>query len=604
MTIGENGKRLAAGSSLYALIMTLLVLAPFGGGFDAGAQQRSAVPTSIIYDNGPLATGTVSRSGVTAPAGQWSEVSYDYGSTTATNTTIGVGCQLVTGSAANRCADDFNVPVGQTWTINQILFYAYQTNSVANPFVGVYVQIWRGRPGDAGSTIVFGDTTTNRLASTSDAGFYRISNSGPPLNSVPGTARIVRQINANVAPAAVLTAGNYWVDFEFDAGATGNFAPPVTITGARGIPGQNARQFVSTTSTWGDIFDTGNPTTESDIPQDMPFKLDGSVSGAALAPRSRVADFNGDNKADLAVARSAGSTSQTTWWVNDGTNVYATAWGIGVGFGGGDIATPRDFDGDGKADISVWRPIPNGNGNLSYFFTLQSSTNTVSAYQFGRNGDDPTIVEDYDGDGKADYAVFRATPAPGNDPCGGAAAWFYHPSASPATYFSYVCWGTAGDRPYPGDFDGDRKADFVVIRNSGGNAVHYQKLSGGGTNGFQYGLATDNFVSGDFDGDGRTDLVAVRNTASGQYNWYIANSGNGQLISFAYGNQATDYLVPADYDGDGKTDLAIWRSGAVADAGYFYELRTSSSPVAVKFGSSSVAFGSPDLPVTSVLALH
>ena len=589
--------------TLVCLSALILFAAMQFGGTIAVAQKRVTAPTAIIYDNGPLVTGATSRSGVAAPSGQWSEVSYDFGSTTATNTTIGVGCQLIGATTLNRCADDFNVPVGQTWTINQIVFYAYQTSSVANPFVGVNVQIWRGRPGDVGSTVVFGDTATNRLVSTSDAGFYRISNSGPPLNTVPGTTRIVRQVNATISPAAVLTAGNYWVDFQFDAGASGNFAPPVTITGARGIAGQNARQFQSATGTWADIVDAGNPATEVDVPQDMPFKLDGSVSGAPAAPFSRVADFNGDNKTDLAIARSAGSTSQTTWWINDGTNVTATAWGIGVGFGGGDIATPKDFDGDGKSDISIWRGNP-GDPNKSYYFTLQSSTNTVSAVQFGRNGDDPTIVGDYDGDGKADYAVFRATPAPGFDPCGGQAAWYYKPSTVPATAFNYVCWGSAGDRPYPGDFDGDRKADFVVVRNAGGLANHYQRLSGGGTTGFQYGLGTDNFVSGDFDGDGRTDLCAVRNNGAGQFNWYLLNSGNGQLVSYAYGNSATDYLVPADYDGDSKTDFAIWRSGSAADSGYFYQMRTSTSPTAVKFGQSSVAFSSPDLPVTSTLVLH
>lgn len=590
--------------NLGVLTATALLLAPQIGGLQAIAQKRQSAPAAIIYDNGPLATGATSRSGTAAPSGQWSEVSYDYGSTTATNTTIGVGCQLISTTTANRCADDFNVPVGQTWTINQVILFAYQTNSSANPFVGVNLQIWRGRPGDVGSTVVFGDTTTNRLASTTDAGFFRISNSGPPTNTVPGTTRIVRQINANVSPAAVLTAGNYWVDFQFDAGASGNFAPPVTITGTRGVPGQNARQFVSSTSTWGDIFDAGNPATEIDIPQDMPFRLDGSVSGAPVASRSRYVDFNGDGKSDLAIARSGSVSGQTTWWTNDGTNVNALPWGLGVGFAGGDIETARDYDGDGRADVSVWR-ANTGDPNKAYFFTLQSSNNTVAATQFGRTGDDPTIVDDYDGDGKADYAVFRGTPAVGFNPCGaGQSAFYYRPSATPATNFSTVCWGLTGDKPYPGDFDGDRKADFVVIRNTGGSAVHYQQLSGGGTSGFQYGLFTDKFVSGDFDGDGRTDLCAVRDNGSGRFDWYIIKSATGQSYLAGWGTPATDYIIPGDYDGDGKTDFSVWRSGTGADSGYFYTLRTISSPSGIKFGQSAASLTSPDYPVGTALGVH
>lgn len=606
MNFIKFGKVALASFGLGAFAITLLVLAPVSGSFDVSAQRRLTAPSSIIYDNGPFITGATSRSGVAASAGtQWSESSYEYGSTTETNTTIGVGCQVIGTATSNRCADDFNVPVGQSWTINQVILFAYQTGFVGatSPFVGANLQIWRGRPGDPGSVIVFGNTTTNRLGTSTDALVYRIANSGPPLNTVPGTTRRVWQNNVSVSPAAVLTAGNYWIDFQLDTGAvTGNFTPPATITGARTIPGWNARQFITAT-VWSDLVDAGNPATAMDVAQEFPFKLDGSIAGAPATPRSRVVDFNGDNKSDLVVARSAGSTSQTTWWTNDGTNVYATPFGLGVGFGGGDIATPRDFDGDGKADISVWRSNT-GDANRAYFYTLQSSNSTVVANQFGRTGDDPTIVEDYDGDGKADYAVFRSTPAPGFDPCGGSAAWYYKPSATPATPFSYVCWGSAGDRVYPGDFDGDRKADFVVVRNAGGNANIYQNLSGGGTNGFQYGLFTDNFVSGDFDADGRTDLCVVRSGIAGQFVWYLTKSGTGQLVSFNYGNQATDYLVPADYDGDGKTDFAIWRSGAVADSGYFYQLKTFTSPGGVKFGTSTVPLSSPDLPVASTLVLH
>ena len=70
-------------------------------------------------------------------------------------------------------------------------------------------------------------------------------------------------------------------------------------------------------------------------------------------------DFNGDNKADLVVARATSATSQATWYIQDSAGVStATPWGLGVGFAGGDVATPEDFDGDGKTDIAVWRSDP------------------------------------------------------------------------------------------------------------------------------------------------------------------------------------------------------------------------------------------------------
>ena len=96
------------------------------------ADDSASVPTAVIYDNGPFSTGSVARNGTAAPVGMsWSESSFDFGSTTVSNTLAGVGCQLIGTATANRCADNFNVPVGQTWTINQVIVFAYQTNSVA-----------------------------------------------------------------------------------------------------------------------------------------------------------------------------------------------------------------------------------------------------------------------------------------------------------------------------------------------------------------------------------------------------------------------------------------------------------------------------------------
>ncbi len=586
------------------LIAIIFQVAFAPGNYSVSAQGRAAV-SSIIYDNGPLATGTLSRSGTTAPAGtQWSELSYDYGSTTETNTAFGFGCHLIVGSNSNRCADDFKVPVGQTWTINQVIVFSYQTNNfgTTSPVTGATLRIWNGRPGDPGSTVVFGDTFTNRLGSSTDALMYRIANSGPPTNTIPGTTRKIWQTNINVTPTASLPAGDYWIDFQTDAGPAGSFAPSSTVTGSRTLLAWNARQFSSSTGLWADMIDVGNPTFAPDVAQDLPFKLNGSVSGAPVAPRSRTIDFNGDNKTDLVVARASSATSQSTWWINDGATVRGIPWGLGVGYAGGDIPTPRDFDGDGKTDLSVWRTNISDPAN-AYFFTLQSSNNVVVATQFGRTGDDPTIVEDYDGDGLADYAVFRATPVAG-DPCGAQSVWYYKPSASPLVPFSYACWGTTGDRPYPGDFDGDRKADIVVIRNSGGSAVHYQMLSGGEIKVFNYGLSGDKFVSGDFDGDGKTDLCAVRDSGTGHYDWYVINSSNGQFLSVGWGASATDFVVPGDYDGDGRSDFAVWRSGSGTENGYFYELRSASSPVAEKFGTSSVAFGPADYPVASSVGVH
>ncbi len=296
-----------------------------------------------IYDNGGLASGATSKSGVAAPAGFfWSELSTENGSNFS-NTTLGAGCQMIGVTTNNRCADDFVVPVGQTWTINNVIVFGYQTNSVANPFVGGNLRIWNGRPGDAGSTIVFGDTTTNRLTTSTDSTWFRIGNTlggaGGVGAAATGTTRKIWQINLAVSPGAALTAGVYWVDFQLDGGAGGNFSPLTTVVGARNLPGWNARQFIGTTATWGDLIDIGEPvstpqaTLVPDVQMEFPFKLDGTIAGAPLAPSSRMIDFDGDNKTDFAVARSTSATTQSSWWINNSLGINSSAnWGTGVGF--------------------------------------------------------------------------------------------------------------------------------------------------------------------------------------------------------------------------------------------------------------------------------
>lgn len=553
----------------------------------SGATQN--VAAQVIYDNGPFATGSVSKNGTNAPAGkQWSEVQNDNGNTTQSNTLAASGCQAVPGGN-NRCADDFIVPVGETWTINQVVVYIIQVAATTNPVNNMNLRIWNGRPGDVGSTIVFGDTTTNRFVSSTDTNTLRAFNSAVPASNVPRTDLTIWEVKISVSPAAVLTAGTYWVDFQTTTTAA-QFTPLTTYVGARSVPLNNARQFTSSTGLWADVIDAGNPAATPDVRLDIPFKLEGSRAGVAAIPRNRWMDFDGDNISDYAIARSSGSTSPTTWWIrNSGGTTVTAAVGNGVGFAGGDTATPADFDGDGKTDIAAWRP---GAALTAGFSILLSTTNTIVFEAFGQTGDDPTVVRDYDGDGKADVAVYRP---------GASGTFFYRGTLSnPGGNVTYVPWGITGDRALPGDFDGDGKADFSVIRNNGGLAEHWQRFATGSTRTFQYGLNSDKFLTGDYDLDNRSDVVAIR-TISGLLNWYLLKSADSTLVIEEYGTAATDFPITGDYDGDGRSDFAVWRSGTSAESGFFFSRNSRSARSQAKWGQSSADLTSPDYPVANFI---
>lgn len=219
-------------------------------------------------------------------------------------------------------------------------------------------------------------------------------------------------------------------------------------------------------------------------------------------------------------------------------------------------SAPFDFDGDGRSDISVYRP------SSGTWFELLSGNSSFDQVTFGLSGDIPAPA-DYDGDGKTDEAVFR--PSTGE-------FWYLRSSDGVGTNKQ---WGQAGDIPRPSDFDGDGIADFVVYRPS--NSVWYRRGSSGQISITQFGIAGDQPLVGDFDGDGRSDLAVFR-PSTGDW-WHAPSSGIGS--GFANWGQSGDIAAPADFDGDGKTDVAVFRPSN----GIWYVLRSSDqSPAFASFG--------------------
>ncbi|MEP7212046.1 MAG: M36 family metallopeptidase [Acidobacteriota bacterium] len=255
-----------------------------------------------------------------------------------------------------------------------------------------------------------------------------------------------------------------------------------------------------------------------------------NCGGVTPPPAKSRADFDGDGKTDVSVFR----PSDGNWYLNRSTAGFTSVhWGSA-----GDVLVPGDYDNDGKADTAIFRANDAGPD----YYILNSNGFTVSAVSWGTTGDVAAAGGDYDGDGKADVAVFR--PSTGY--------WYILKSAGGSSADNF---GTAGDQPVVMDPDGDGKANIGVFRPSN-NTWYIVRSTGVGFDAYVFGAAGDKAVPADYDGDGKDD-VAVFRPSTGQ--WIILKSTGG--VQITVWGQNGDVAAPGDYDGDGKDDQAVFRGG-------------------------------------------
>ena len=281
-------------------------------------------------------------------------------------------------------------------------------------------------------------------------------------------------------------------------------------------------------------------------------------------------DFDGDGRADVAVYR----TTTGQWFV------FGTSAGvISVGWGSpalDDVPVPANYTIASQTDIAVFRFA------TSEWFILRSPSFSPQVVVWGASfvGDVP-VPADFDGDGRADIAVYRVTTG----------EWFIRRSSDGG--LMYVAFGCPGciDVPIPADFDGDGKADVAVYRRSTAEWF-IRKSSDLSLKFVAFGAPAlgDVPVPGNYtSASGPVDLAVYR-TISGQ--WFILPASGAPQITVQWGSPANgDIPVPGNYSQPGLTEVAVYRT----TNGQWWIRRASD------LGATMIGWGDPaslDVPLT------
>jgi hypothetical protein len=301
------------------------------------------------------------------------------------------------------------------------------------------------------------------------------------------------------------------------------------------------------------------------------------VSNAAVGAwnpttRNLVGDVDHDGKQDLVRVYQAGTSAYAQVWQSTGSGFQSVS---NASIGGWDptyVDLVMDVDGDGKRDLVVlWN-----NGQT----TAQVSTSNGTGFARVSNTSlgvtwstaDRFLVGDVDGNGKQDLVRLHQVGT----------STYAQVFVSNGTTFTSVSDASIGgwDPTYVdllGDFDGDGKADLLVVWNNAGattaqlslsNATGFARVSNAAT-GVAW-RASSRYFLGDADGDGRQDLVTVYPNGVAAYAQVATSNGLGfvQTSNAAVGGWSSAWVDElADVSGDGKADLLVFWQDTTQPAG-------------------------------------
>ena len=285
-----------------------------------------------------------------------------------------------------------------------------------------------------------------------------------------------------------------------------------------------------------------------------------------------IADLNGDGKMDLAVANGCGSdptcalssAGTVSVLLGNGNGTFQNQTAFQVGYRP-DAIVAADFNGDNKMDLAIGNFNGNnvsiliGQGNGSFNAQVQYPTAVWEPYGI--------VAADFNRDGKMDLAVSTSGSTAVSILLGKGDGTFQ-------THQDYWAGNGAGI-PAAGDFNGDTFVDLAIPDLGWANRpdVTTTILMGNGDGTFRSHVLYETSVTpgalatADFNEDGKLDLVVgwdptATDPSNGRIDVLLSNA-NGTYdpyVSYATGNLPASVAV-GDFNRDGHMDIAVANYG-------------------------------------------
>ncbi|MBK8068778.1 MAG: proprotein convertase P-domain-containing protein [Rhodanobacteraceae bacterium] len=297
-----------------------------------------------------------------------------------------------------------------------------------------------------------------------------------------------------------------------------------------------------------------------------------AASAAAGICKKAFFDYTGDGRSDFATLRNTGggANGQITWTILESTGSGTGATFIFPHGLASDFFLDGDYDGDGIADLAVWRAAE----GMLYVRRSSRPADFNLLIPHGQSGDNPNTMGDYDGDGVTDATMYREGASAGNPS-------FFLIRLSSTGQIRTLVAGENGAFPTGGiDLNGDTRADIGVQTNGGGGNGRFRLFDG--TSGFNFldtnfGTPSDVIVPGNHAGNLRGDITVARGVM-GSINWTTRETVTGVAQpTVILGNSGIDFILTGDYDGDGLDDYAVWRPSSTPGESKFIVRRSTNT---------------------------